>query len=154
MSVHPGTNPSSSSCSDPTGPDPLEWEPLADEVLAVFAPHADKLMRKFSDQLYGDFIDTVQDYLADNAKFNIAQRLESSERGRRAEWERASALERQVRELQSTLRLIASQNKAPSNSDDKTHENYLRCVLIDLAKRAVSDGSLGDQDGQLRDEQK
>lgn len=80
-----------------------DWEPVADAVLAAFQTHADALARKFTEQLYGDFLDTVQDYLADNAKFNIAQRLSSAERSRKAEWERAEAATARARALEALV---------------------------------------------------
>jgi hypothetical protein len=44
-----------------------------------------------------------------------------------------------IEELERALRLISGQSPIPSNSPDKTHEHYLRMVLIDLARQALSD---------------
>lgn len=41
-------------------------------------------------------------------------------------------------DLLNALRMIASQNPRPSNSSDKTHEHYLRSVLISIAERAIA----------------
>jgi len=50
----------------------------------------------------------------------------------------ASAASR-IEELERALGLIAGQSPLPSNSPDKSHEHYLRMVLIDLARSALSD---------------
>jgi hypothetical protein len=44
-----------------------------------------------------------------------------------------------IEELERALRLISGQSPIPSNSPDKTHEHYLRMVLIDIARQALSD---------------
>lgn len=83
--------------------EPTEWEPVADAVMAAFQPHAEKLSRRFADRLYEDFLGSVQDYLSENATFNIGQRLASAERERRSQWERAQALEKRVLTLEAVI---------------------------------------------------
>lgn len=44
-------------------------------------------------------------------------------------------LVRALAEAADNFALLASQNPLPSNSPDKSHENYLRTVLLGLGKR-------------------
>ena len=53
-------------------------------------------------------------------------------------WDAASRIEG----LERALELIAGQSPLPSNSPDKSHEHYLRMVLLDLARQALSDKGL------------
>ncbi len=57
-----------------------KWEPVADDVLAAIRAKIEPTIRKASDDLYGDLLDTVQDYLCENAAFNIKSRIEAADR--------------------------------------------------------------------------
>lgn len=56
------------------------WEPVAVEVLAAVEAKMVDVARKAGDDLYYSLLSGVQDYLIDNARFNIASRIESAER--------------------------------------------------------------------------
>lgn len=59
---------------------PAVWEDVATEVTEAVAAVIEPQVRKAADDLYARMMETVQDYLADNLRFNLSSRLESAER--------------------------------------------------------------------------
>lgn len=57
------------------------WEDVAVEVTELVAAALEPLARKAADDIYERMMETAQDYLADNVRFNLSSRLEASERG-------------------------------------------------------------------------
>ncbi|MGU3457262.1 hypothetical protein ACLBV5_13220 [Brevundimonas sp. M1A4_2e] len=80
------------------GPE-VDFEAVSAGVLHAIRPVVEREMREAANQLYGATMEAVQDYLSDNVNFNIRSRLNASEAGRRAEWERAEALTQQRDDL-------------------------------------------------------
>ena len=69
----------------------VDFEAVASGVLDAIRPVVEREMKEAANQLYGATLEAVQDYLSDNASFNIRSRLDAAERDRRAQWERAEA---------------------------------------------------------------
>jgi hypothetical protein len=70
----------------------VDFEAVASGVLDAIRPVVEREMKEAANQLYGATLEAVQDYLSDNASFNIRSRLDAAERERRTQWERAEAL--------------------------------------------------------------
>lgn len=120
-----------------------EWEPVAEAVMASFQPHAEKLARRFSERLYEDFLGAVQDYLTDNVTFNIGQRIEAAERGRRDQWDRANAAEARVYELlavlRSTRQTILGLKNARWSEAEGSDEEWVAEINAAIARATGSD---------------
>lgn len=56
------------------------WEDVAVEVTELMAASFEPLARKAADDIYARLMDTAQDYLADNIRFNLSSLLEAAER--------------------------------------------------------------------------
>lgn len=82
----------------------VDFEAVADGVLDAIRPVVEREMREAANQLYGATLEAVQDYLSDNASFNIRSRMEAAEQSRRIEWERAEALTKEKADLLTALK--------------------------------------------------
>lgn len=78
----------------------LDHDAVYAEVLETLETATKVIGKNVCDELYGALLDTVQGYLKDNVRFNIAATLAAAERGRRAEWERAEAAENRARSFE------------------------------------------------------
>lgn len=58
---------------------PAAWEDVATEVTEVVAAVIEPLARKAADDIYERLMETAQDYLANNLRFNLSSRLGSAE---------------------------------------------------------------------------
>lgn len=103
--------------------EPIDFEEVASGVLDAIRPVVEREMREASNQLYGATMEAVQDYLSDNVNFNIRSRLESAERGRRAEWERAEGLVKSKADLLKALQEIKDLGSDGEHSGDR----HARC---------------------------
>lgn len=59
---------------------PAVWEDVATEATEAVAAVIEPQVRKAADDLYARMMESVQDYLADNLRFNLSSRLETAER--------------------------------------------------------------------------
>lgn len=114
-----------------SAPKPHEWadekNPAtaeAIELLEMVTARAAYFSRKSADDLYGCLLETTQDYLIDNARFNIGERIASAERQARHDREAWGKAEARARVLLEVLVLIlplakgyASANRVGSNDD-------------------------------------
>jgi hypothetical protein len=62
------------------------------------------LVKRLADDLYERLLDTVQDYLCENAEWNIAERISVAERSAKTARERARAAENAITDLLGVLR--------------------------------------------------
>ena len=86
----------------------VDFEAVASGVLDAIRPVVEREMKEAANQLYGATLEAVQDYLSDNASFNIRSRLDAAERDRRTQWERAEAAEKVNSDLLQCARTLAS----------------------------------------------
>ncbi|RZI99829.1 MAG: hypothetical protein EON90_09915 [Brevundimonas sp.] len=84
----------------------LDHDAVYEEVLVTLETAAKTIGKNVCDELYGALLATVEDYLKDNVRFNIAATLAAAERGRRAEWKRAEAAEKRARSLEDFARQL------------------------------------------------
>lgn len=84
-----------------------DWSAVEAEVLAKLQPVVERQAKEVSERIYESLLTTTQDYLAENLRWNIASRLEAAERGRRAEWERATNANGRVYGLCTALKEAA-----------------------------------------------
>jgi hypothetical protein len=82
----------------------IDHDAVYSEVLETLETAVKIIGRNLCDELYGALLDSVQDYLKDNIRFNIAATLAVAERARRAEWERAEAAEKRARAFENFAR--------------------------------------------------
>ncbi len=98
-------------------PAPAVWEDVATEVTEAVAAVIEPQVRKAADDLYARMMETVQDYLADNLRFNLSSRLESAEReGARLRKEVFDARSQRI-DLADALNNLISAAAAPSLPD-------------------------------------
>jgi len=111
--VHPGGLASASEATT--------WDDVADEALEAVQARAEKFVSKASDLIYEDLLTTVQLYLTENAKFNIAETVLSAKRQAQADRDEASR-----------CRAIANQACAERDSLRSQVEG-LKEALLDIA---------------------
>lgn len=89
--------------------DVADWSEVADGVLANITASVMPEVRPLADRLYEELLYSVQAYLADNIKFNIGSRLDTAERERRAQWDRAEECERRALAAEERARTAEAQ---------------------------------------------
>lgn len=100
-------------------------------------------IRRAADGVYFRLLETVEEYLTDNATFNIQSRLDSAERERRAQWERADTAERALTEALAGSKLAGERlEKVEQNYDDLFRE-YALTLGAKKAAEAERDGYRG-----------
>jgi len=88
--------------------EPVAWETVAEEALGVMKVAADVAAKKAADDIYARILDTAQDYLEENLRFNIASTLATAERERRAAQDRVGGLLALIGEQHAALRTARS----------------------------------------------
>lgn len=78
-----------------------------DAALAEIAVDLLPVVKRVSDDIYDRILYQVQEYIIDNAAFNIRSQLDCAERERRVQWERAEAVKKQRDELLATVKALA-----------------------------------------------
>lgn len=58
---------------------PANWSEVADEVTALLERRMRPVLQKVADELYERMLFSVQDYLAENLKFNIGSAISAAE---------------------------------------------------------------------------
>lgn len=90
-------------------------EKIAEEAVAsIKADLFEPLIRRATEDIYERLMDTVQDYLIDNARWNIRGKLQVADRQVRHQYQRATDLEDRLRRLDNSICLITSKHKAPT----------------------------------------
>lgn len=84
---------------------PIEWGAVAEEALGVMKVAADVAAKKAADEIYARILDSAQDYLTDNLRFNIASTLATAERERKAAQDRVGGLLAIIGEQHAALQL-------------------------------------------------
>ena len=79
--------------TNPVSHGAANWDDVADEVLAGVAENIEPVIKRTADDLYERMLCSVQDYLADNVKSNIASRIDASDRQARHDRERLTKVE-------------------------------------------------------------
>lgn len=90
------------------GSAPIDWATVAEEALGVMKAAADVAAKRAADEIYARILDSAQDYLEENLRFNIASTLATAERERKAAQDRVGGL----------LALIGEQNAALKLAED------------------------------------
>jgi len=117
---------------------PLEWEAVADEAMAAIAARVEPFARKAADEFYARVLETAQDYLCDNARFNIAERIHSSERAAQLARQEANALRADLGELATAINLILPLAKG-YRPEDQTASARVTCQSwITAAEAAIA----------------
>lgn len=107
-----------------------KWDDVADGVIAAIEARVAVSVRKAAEEIYGDVLTSTTDYLADNAKFNIASTISSHERERNS----AVALMREVAECLRTVKdYVTDAIKAEEDSDPQ-QPDLLKMMREDLSR--------------------
>lgn len=109
------------------------WEDVAVEVTELMAASFEPLARKAADDIYERLMETAQDYLADNIRFNLSSRLEASERG-------YAIARKQVFDLGQTNKTMAAALKQIANPEYGLGFNKLRGI----ARAALTSQASGE----------
>lgn len=130
---------------------PAVWEDVATEVTEAVAAVIEPQVRKAADDLYIRMMETVQDYLADNLRFNLSSRLESSEREavrlRRDCYDLGLQRAEMLRVLQKADRLALVIDSAVRHSEGAEHSNTAAVKSLLTSVRTALSKALG-QDGE------
>lgn len=108
--------------------EPVAWETVAEEALGVMKVAADVAAKKAADDIYARILDTAQDYLEENLRFNIASTLATAERERRAAQDRVGGLLALIGEQHAALKGLA-RDARPSNWDDDDDPEHVAAWL-------------------------
>lgn len=119
-----------------------EWTKVQDEVLAAIQPGIEKAVLAATDRIYDTVLSSVQDYFAENVRWNIESRLSAAERGRRSEWERAETLGKKAQVLEDHVarlgRLMTSEEWISQRSSGVSGEEAIQAMDREiLAARAA-----------------
>lgn len=109
---------------DPSGFDQAqeEAERIASEAAAcIDAKLFEPMIRQAAETLYESLMDTVQDYLIDNARWNIRERLQTADRQVRHQFNRVVQIEDRLRRVDNGICEIASRHKAETVADRSTN---------------------------------
>lgn len=87
---------------------PIDWATVAEEALGVMKVAADVAVKTAADDIYARILDTAQDYLIENLRFNIASTLATAERERKAAQDRVGGLLALIGEQYAALKLARS----------------------------------------------
>lgn len=112
---------------------PLEWEAMADEVLAAFAKRAGKMARAAADDYYEQLLYAVQDYLRENVRFNIASRIDGAERQALGDRQRCRALRDERSYL---LGLLREGSRDMPNAARVEWKNRVLALLAEIKESA------------------
>lgn len=100
------------------------WADVAEEALGVMKVAADVAAKKAADDIYARILDSAQDYLEENLRFNIASTLATAERERKEAHDRVAGLNAQADALRCLL------------SDERAARRDLSLLAAEEADRA------------------
>lgn len=119
----------------------VEWETAADEITGLLSRRAADIARKAADDFYERLLTTTQDYIAENARFNLESQLETANRGWRTQSARAEAAERRVGELLAALQgMINAYWRGSEDSDDKHAPTMVKAALAAISSATQKGG--------------
>lgn len=92
---------------------------IGDEVAASLKPEMfEPKIRRAADDLYEQLLDAVQDYLVDNVRWNIREKLDCADRQVRYQYHRVALMEERLRILDNGICTVLSRFKSRQVSAD------------------------------------
>lgn len=88
---------------------------------SITADQFEPLIRQVSENLYEQFLGAVQDYLCQNAEWNISQRIQVAERSAQQAWQTANLMQAEFALLRGNLsNMLATFGSSESLSPDQS----------------------------------
>lgn len=104
-------------------------EPFPESALDGAAKRIQPMVRRHVDDVYNAILDSVLDYLIDNAQFNIGQKIATAQRGEKEALAKAAALEAEKTDLLEALQEIMNERWSPAGRSER---------VSDLARAAIA----------------